>query len=77
MNFRDQLVAALFSPTGESVVAEALARGDCEVVNLHSVSPGGLRWAAPGSLGDGEPIDGSWLLGTGFVVLRTRGEQTP
>jgi hypothetical protein len=62
---------ALGSPIGLVTVAEGLASGELNVVNRHSVSPGGLRWidSAPDIHGEwGGP--GCWALGTGFVSLR-------
>lgn len=69
---QDRYAAALCSPSGEFEVAEGLASGELHVVNRHSVSPGGLRWASADELSwlDPAPEHGVWLLGTGFVSRR-------
>jgi hypothetical protein len=59
-------------PEAEAIVAEGLASGELVVINLNSVSPGGLRWLSPGELGDDQP-GGCWILGTGFVAVRDGG----
>lgn len=69
MSFYSEVREALFSPDGESLVAEGLAEGCLHVVNRHSVSPGGLRWL-PKSSNPEDEIQGCWILGTGFVSFR-------
>jgi hypothetical protein len=66
---RDELLAALSDPTAEDTIAEGLASGELIVINLNTVSPGGLRWVSFDAELWGEGL-GCWALGTGFVILK-------